>query len=833
MQTNRMNQLFRSLSVIMALLLCTGLNGQNPFTSVKVVKNTTWSYEYDAAFSDITDQFRSDLGSSSDIYVGGGAWRLDIQADSTLGSDQVVVKYQAGTWPILITKYLAFDVDVVESIVTTTKDYIGVLQDSYDNDIDVLANDESTTSGLHISSIALVNNGFAEIIGNDIIRFTPEPGFAGMAYINYVACDDLGTCESGQVTVCVIEPGHEPVNDTVRYATTKNTEVTILLPGSDFTLSSPASHGSVDSVAMDVVLYTPDLDYSGQDTFQLSNPDSITRTVIVKVIYTPDVNGFAIDDYVYTTRNTGITFNVYQNDLSDFDIEDFSNPSGTLTHLGNGEFHYVPALDFEGLVKFDYTLCDFFNITCETAQVYIYVDDQEPMNDDVYRLVTPKNTPVILNYNVPVVSFDFEISQEPVDGGLLYYPGEQYVYIDCHEVYGYNQVVYDPDLDFVGSDEFELQYCVDNQDTCTAVRIEIIVLDIVPDTSCPCVQNCVWPGDSNNDGMVNVKDLLPVGWHMGANGPSRPEAGASEWYGQHCQNWDDEMADGQNLKYVDGNGDGNLLSEDTTQIIENYYQIHTVIPNSDDEIKSYPLDLIIEDIDVQTGDLATIYIAAGNETYPMIDYHGLALSIDYNVDVVDSGTLTCQGVSDNWLSINGPSLELDHIPFQGRLDFGLTRTDGISVSGGGIIAEINFIVGEEDLGGFGSSTASEYREYEFTVGDIYAQRADGEVVRIPGSSATLRVRNTPKDAEEEIASTLADLKLFPNPTSDRFRLHLNGSDVMTDVEIYSLTGALVHADQGLAAEQHAVDISGLASGMYVVRVTTGTSILTQKLQIVR
>ena len=342
----------------------------------------------------------------------------------------------------------------------------------------------------------------------------------------------------------------------------------------------------------------------------------------------------------------------------------------------------------------------------------------------------------------------------------------------------------------------------DFADTCHTVRIEIIVLDLVPDTTCPCVQNCVWPGDANSDGKVNVQDLLPLGWHMGTNGPARPEAEATEWYGQHCENWSEDLTEnGANIKHVDTDGDGILLASDTTKILEHYYQVHTVIPEEDHDIKAYPFELIIETPEVEQGDLARISISTGSDQYPMFDYHGLSFSIDYNVNVVDSGSMRCRDILDNWLTIDGPSMFLDVIPFDGRIDAAITRTDGVASSGNGKIVELLFIIGEEDLDGFQSETLDYYTR-EFTIGDIYAQRADGSIVRIPGSTVELKIKKPTLEREEENQNVTADqLLIFPNPSSSNVTVHLNGKQVISTVDLVNQQGISVRTWESLDAER--------------------------------
>ncbi|NIR93333.1 MAG: hypothetical protein GWO08_06550, partial [Gammaproteobacteria bacterium] len=51
----------------------------------------------------------------------------------------------------------------------------------------------------------------------------------------------------------------------------------------------------------------------------------------------------------------------------------------------------------------------------------------------------------------------------------------------------------------------------------------------------------VWPGDTNNDGIVNQADVLPVGLHWNKTGPARPNA-TTQWIGQFCPPWNPQAA---------------------------------------------------------------------------------------------------------------------------------------------------------------------------------------------------------------------------------------------------------------------------------------------------
>jgi hypothetical protein len=78
----------------------------------------------------------------------------------------------------------------------------------------------------------------------------------------------------------------------------------------------------------------------------------------------------------------------------------------------------------------------------------------------------------------------------------------------------------------------------------------------------------VWPGDTNNDGVVNIADVLPIGLHWGRKGPARANPSMS-WVGQPVQPWDPP-----NAAYADANGDGVVNQADILPIGLNWGKTH-------------------------------------------------------------------------------------------------------------------------------------------------------------------------------------------------------------------------------------------------------------------
>lgn len=81
--------------------------------------------------------------------------------------------------------------------------------------------------------------------------------------------------------------------------------------------------------------------------------------------------------------------------------------------------------------------------------------------------------------------------------------------------------------------------------------------------------DCVWPGETNKDKIVNHHDVLSLGLAYGQEGEIRLGA-YPDWVGQGCQEWNQHLENGTNLKHVDANGDGVIGDSDILPIELNY-----------------------------------------------------------------------------------------------------------------------------------------------------------------------------------------------------------------------------------------------------------------------
>lgn len=88
----------------------------------------------------------------------------------------------------------------------------------------------------------------------------------------------------------------------------------------------------------------------------------------------------------------------------------------------------------------------------------------------------------------------------------------------------------------------------------------------------------VWPGDTNNDGIVDERDVLPVGvyWHItGSPRTCHSPQRETSWQAHSAAIWTPEAA-----TYADANGDGTIDGRDILAIGLNWHKTHDVGTNA-------------------------------------------------------------------------------------------------------------------------------------------------------------------------------------------------------------------------------------------------------------
>jgi len=750
-----------------------------------------------------------------------------------LGRDQTHYTFSTG-FNTLNYAYRAFE--VVESQVKATNDHFS-MQASSIGVFDVLANDESSTGTKIITSLPIVNNGTASIDADQQITFTPEHGFVGVTKFHYTFCNEDDVCDVAMVNVFV-EQGF-PTTDTTKLFVKKNSAVNILIPtaGGYFTQRNPVNGTLASSDPAGIMVYTPNAGFTGTDQFTsiyLTNGVPAIRPYKVTVLDAPVANNILKSDNIFTGINESVVFDLFENDLAEnLTLSDYSNPANGMIDVENSTITYRPNPEFEGLDQFTYTACVNNSSVCEQTSVYVTVSDQEP-GATIFKLSTPINTPLVIDYDIPTKNWEFMLNNfgvpitelTTVNGGLVTYFSGEYDGgpVAGQEIEGYNLVIYTPPADQILTDEVNLAFRTDAG--FQFIRLDIEVISEPGSDEPYCVADCVWPGDANQDGQVDVSDLLPMGFCIGETGPARDDASA-DWYGQYAADWGKTIGGTDiDFKHIDADGDGAITAADTAAITAAYGKQNSIIAKPTPAPTVQPLYFIPRNSDPQPGDLVIIDIIFGTKDNPVLDANGLTFSVNYNAAIVEPGSVNINFDQSSWLHYDAPTVGLVANPFENRLDAGLTRTIGRGASGYGVVGTLSFII----IDIIDGVRPGDEMNINTNITNPTTMNSNGDMVGLTVYDPTLSINfREPVEQNEE------DLIAFPNPTVDYINLHLNGSDEMSEVEMFTLTGQKLYHNTAVNSNRLQIDVTGthFANGMYLIRAKTGEGLITKKVQIMK
>lgn len=336
-----------------------------------------------------------------------------------------------------------------------------------------------------------------------------------------------------------------------------------------------------------------------------------------------------------------------------------------------------------------------------------------------------------------------------------------------------------------------------------------------------CTNNCVFPGDTDNNGVVNILDMLPIGLANGTTGQPRaypllPYDTAFAQIPQTAMPWTDALANnlnfsnGVNYKYADCNGDGIINTTDTLFVVLNYGQIN---PNASNTFtpalcsNEYEIHLDILNTSVAIGDTIVADIMLGNTS---VDIYGMAFSITHNV--VDSGTMKVN-FPNSFLNDDGQIMFMQRRNTPDAVEAVVTRTNQQPRFGQGKVGTVSFIM-EDVLEG---KTESEV--LQLTIENVTLIGENGTYLSVPdvllnGDEAQITsiAPNKPN----------ANISIYPNPATDyciidwKNEKQLVQKIVLTDINGKQLQTYLPQNN----AQSVVIATNNLASGIYSLQIYT-------------
>ena len=338
--------------------------------------------------------------------------------------------------------------------------------------------------------------------------------------------------------------------------------------------------------------------------------------------------------------------------------------------------------------------------------------------------------------------------------------------------------------------------------------------------------NCVWPGDANNDHVVDHEDLLPIGLFYGKKGPVRSPVG-DLWESYSAISWDMLQHNGSDVKHIDCNGDGVINENDTLAIHKNITLSHTFSPVT--EQKPNMGDPVIyfktTSKNYQPGTWITVDILLGDINLPAGNLYGLAFKLLYDQSLVEPGTATIQFPS-SWFTQNGKTLTFSAIGSTSNVGyFAVTATDHLNRSGYGKIATLRFK---------SKTTIDHASGLKFSATGIKANDATGSALPLSSQDYTVTIDPVVTNLNDEVEAM--NLNIYPNPFEDRAAIaYTLDKKSQVNVELYSALGqkleTLLTTEQ--VAGEHQLSLStkekGYVKGVYYIKLTVNGSTSLRKI----
>lgn len=328
----------------------------------------------------------------------------------------------------------------------------------------------------------------------------------------------------------------------------------------------------------------------------------------------------------------------------------------------------------------------------------------------------------------------------------------------------------------------------------------------------------VWPGDANNNGIVNNNDLLQLGLAYNFFGPVRSTVN-SNWLAQTATPWNLNFANGLNLAYADCNGDGLInFVYDAFPIYVHYGKTHGT-PTPD----VYPIGVqgvdapLAFDHTVANGIYApgnnlSIPILLGTAALPIDNFYGIAFSIQLDSTLMDVDQVKINFDGLSWINPDNDRIFSTYRASNSRLDVGWVRTDRNNQSGHGSIGVFEFII-------IDNVVTVHQPEIKIIIDNIRLIDRFGNETAVAGDTLVLQMQ--PEVLSGSNLPSTNHLTIAPNPAKDF--LYLSAPETIHTIRLFDMTGRLVTTYE---PEQTDVKwaLPPMPNGLYICEIAVGNVI---------
>lgn len=348
----------------------------------------------------------------------------------------------------------------------------------------LLANDRDRDSKIRFVKVTEPQYGTLTDNSDGTYTYTPDADYFGSDSFTYTISDGEKK-DTAEAIITVNPVNDEPVAQDDAFTTDEDTQIVItglLSNDSDVDLDSlsivsttMAEHGLLTDNGDGTYTYTPDAEFSGNDSFTYTVSDGEKEdTAEVSITVTP-VNDApeAKNDSFTTDEDTQVVISGLLDNDTDKEsvtlsiVSTTSAEHGTLTDNGNGTYTYTPDADYFGNDSFSYTVSDGGKDGIAEVSISIVpVNDAPVAADDTFA--TDEDTQVTIS---GLLDNDSDIESDVLSIISTTTPAHGRLLDNTDGTYTYT-----PDADYYGSDSFT--YTISDTDKQDTAEVNITVKSI-------------------------------------------------------------------------------------------------------------------------------------------------------------------------------------------------------------------------------------------------------------------------------------------------------------------------------------------------------------------
>jgi len=348
---------------------------------------------------------------------------------------------------------------------------------------------------------------------------------------------------------------------------------------------------------------------------------------------------------------------------------------------------------------------------------------------------------------------------------------------------------------------------------------------------------CVWPGDVNTDGQVNLLDFLWVGFANGEAGTTRPNA-SHAYTSQPSPDWGSTFTEtnalGQTVdyKHADCDGDGNVDMQTDGAVVKQNINSRMNLPSNTgggglqlEFIQNDSIQILAEQIIISY--TIELYGPEGGDAE---NVYSVGMSIDFEFEDPIEVDVDC---SNSWLS--PAACEKEFYAEESILDVVVTSIDGGNKTGRGKLFDSDIIITLDEVQGGGNISANQILQIN-KIFNVVAFDNEGNSIPVSASYSSNAVMNNGQSNASEGTPSIQQFTVYPNPaegdfvnlaflseTTGQFELRF------TDIHGKVVQQQMVEANQGF--NTHQLSIQNLSKGFYFIELTNGSQRMVKKLNI--